>query len=107
MPKQNAILMVVLAVAVLAATGILVLESSSARDETPAQAARLLRMLADPDPDIQREGETGLRKMGGSAVGPLEEASKSPDRVMAVRAARLLQEFRPPATVPAAPEAAN
>jgi hypothetical protein len=97
MPKLNAVLMVLLAVAVIAATGILVLRSSSAQDEAPAQAEKFIRKLADADVDLRREGEDGLRRMGSAAVAPLQAASKSSDRVLAGRAARLLLELQPPA----------
>src|SRR5579862_2536548 len=96
MPKLNAVLMVVLAVAVIAATGVLVLRSSSAQEDAPAQAEKLLRKLADADGDLRREGEDGLRRMGAAALGPLREASKSADRMLAGRAAKLLLELVPP-----------
>ena len=96
MPKLNAVLMVVLAVAVIAATGILVLRPSGPAVD-PQQTERLIRKLADSDSDVKREGEDGLRKMGPAAVGPLKEASNSTDRVLAGRAAKLLLELQPPA----------
>jgi len=96
MPKQNAVLMVILAVAVIAATGFLVLRPSGPAPD-PRQSELLIRKLADADSDVKREGEDGLRKMGKAALGPLQEASGSPDRVLAGRAARLLLELQPPA----------
>ncbi|HVR87250.1 MAG TPA: hypothetical protein VMU54_23200 [Planctomycetota bacterium] len=97
MPKLNAVLMAVLAVALMAMAGFLVLGHSSAQEEGPARAQRLIRKLADRDGDLRREGEDGLRRMGPAALGPLKEASRSADRVLAARAAKLLQEFQPPA----------
>ncbi|HZE99960.1 MAG TPA: hypothetical protein VE981_23335 [Planctomycetota bacterium] len=97
MPKLNAVLMVVLAFAVIAATGFVVLRSSSAAVDESAQAEKLIRKLADGDVDTRREGEDGLRKLGPAAVAPLKEASKSPDRVLAGRAAKLLGELQPAA----------
>jgi len=94
MPKLNATLMILLAAAVIAATGILALRGAPAA-ATPVRAEALLRKLADPDADLRREGEDGLRRMGPAAVEPLREASKSPDRVLAGRAAKLLQELQP------------
>jgi hypothetical protein len=94
MPKLNAVLMVVLAVAVIAATGVLVLRPSAPE---PVPAEHFIRKLADADVDVKREGEDGLRKMGPAAVAPLRVASKSSDRVLAGRAARLLQELQPAA----------
>jgi len=96
MPKRNAVLMVVLAVAVLAATGFLALRPVPVRTDDPARVEALLRKLADADSDVRREGESGLRRMGSVAVVPLREASRSGDRILADRAARLLQELLPP-----------
>ena len=96
MPKLNWVLMVVLAVAVIAATGFLALRPAPARDADPARIELLLRKLGDADSDVRREGETGLRQMGNAATGPLAQASKSADRILAGRAAKLLQELQPP-----------
>ena len=96
MPKLNWVLMIVLAVAVIAATGFLALRPAPARDADPARIELLLRKLGDVDSDVRREGETGLRRMGNAAAGPLAQASKSADRVLAGRAAKLLQELQPP-----------
>jgi hypothetical protein len=98
MPKLNAILMVVFAVAVIAAMAFLTLRPTPAQEIEPVQVQKLLRKLGDSDPDLRREGEAGFRGLGLSAVAPLREASKSSDRVLAGRAAKLLQEIRPPAT---------
>jgi hypothetical protein len=95
MPKLNATLMILLAAAVIAATGILALRGNTSAAAPPVRAESLLRKLADPDADLRREGEQGLRQMGAAAVEPLREASKSPDRVLAGRAAKLLQELQP------------
>jgi hypothetical protein len=97
MPKLNAALMAVLTVALIATAGFLVLRHSSAQEEEPARAQRLIRKLADSDGDLRREGADGLRRMGPAALGALKEASMSTDRVLAGRAAKLLQEFQPPA----------
>jgi hypothetical protein len=97
MPKLNAVLMVVLAVVVIGATAFLTLRPTPAQAIEPAQVQKLLRKLADPDPDIRREGEAGLRRAGPAALPPLRDASKSNDRVLAERASRLLVELDPPA----------
>ena len=108
MPKLNAVLMVVLAVAVIGATAFLTLRPAPAREIEPAQVQKLLRKLADPDPDIRREGEAGLRQAGTAAVTPLRDASKSSDRVLAERASKLLQQVDPPpAGVADAPKPAD
>src|SRR3954471_12700766 len=98
MPKLNWALMVVLAVAVIAATGFLALRPAPAREADPARIELLLRKLGDADSDVRLEGETGLRRMGSAAAGPLAQASKSGDRVLAGRAAKLLQKLQPPPT---------
>jgi hypothetical protein len=96
MPKRNAVLMVVLAVAVIAATGFLALRSPPVPADDPVRFEALLRKLGDADSDVRREGEIGLRQMGNAAVGPLRQASRSGDRILAGRAAHLLQELQPP-----------
>ena len=110
MPKLNAVLMVVLAVAVIAVTGLLVLRTSSTEpndERESVKVEKLIRKLADPDSDQRREGEDGLRRMGPAAVAPLKEASTSADRVLAGRAAKLLLEFQPPAPADRASAAAE
>jgi hypothetical protein len=95
MPKLNAVLMAVLAVAVIAAMGFLTLRPPPAQEIQPAQVEKLVRKLGDPDPDVRHEGEAGLRRAGAASVAPLREASRSPNRVLADRAAKLLQELAP------------
>jgi hypothetical protein len=99
MPKLNAVLMSVLAVAVIAAVGFLALRPSQAPSQElpPAQVQKLLRKLGDPDPDVRREGEAGFRQAGAASITPLRDASQSPNRILADRAAKLLQELAPPA----------
>jgi len=106
MPKLNAVLMTVLAVAVIAATGFLVLRPSGPAAD-PQQTQKLIRKLADTDSDVKREGEEGLRRMGPAAMGPLKEASNSADRVLAGRAAKLLLELQPPAPAERTSTSAN
>jgi len=96
MPKLNAVLMVVLAVAVIGATAFLTMRPAPARAIEPAQVQKLLRKLADPDPDIRREGEAGLRQAGTAAIPPLRDASRCSDRVLAERASKLLLQLDPP-----------
>lgn len=104
MPKLNAVLMAVLAVAVIGATAFLTLRPAPAQAIEPAQVQKLLRKLADSDPDVRREGEAGLRQAGAASVAPLRDASKSSDRVLAERAAKLLQELQPASPVADAPK---
>lgn len=106
MPKLNAVLMVVFAVGIIAATAFLTLRPTPAQDE-PVQNQKLLRKLGDADPDVRREGEAGLRSMGASAIPSLRDASKSSDRLLAERAAKLLAELQPaPAPAPSAKDVA-
>jgi len=93
MPKLNVVLMGVLTAAILAVTGLLVLRAPASEERASAKVERLLRKLADSDSDQRREGEDGLRKMGPEALPQLRQASTSADRVLAGRAAKLLQEF--------------
>ena len=95
MPKLNVVLMAVLAAGVIAGLAFLTLRPTPAREIEPAQVQKLIRKLGDSDPDIRREGEAGLRQAGAASVVPLREASKSPDRVLADRASKLLQELQP------------
>jgi len=106
MPKLNAVLMVVLAVAVIATAGFLSLEKSAPpQGPDPKETELLLRKLSDGDPDLRREAEAKLRTMGARAVEPLREAARSTDRMLAERAAKLLREIEPvPAEVVRAPE---
>jgi hypothetical protein len=99
MPKRNAVLMTVLAVALIAAMGFLALRPAPAPapEIQPAQVQKLLRKLGDSDPDVRREGEAGLRQAGVASIVPLRDASKSPNRILAERASKLLQEFSPTA----------
>lgn len=90
MVKLNAVLMVVLALAVVAAALFLADESATSAARDDGQARRLLRKLADPDPDVRREGEEGLRAMGPRAETAIREAVRSSDRELARRAAALL-----------------
>jgi hypothetical protein len=95
MPKLNVVLMAVLAAGVIAALAILTLRPTPAPPIEPAQVQKLIRKLGDSDPDIRREGEAGLRQAGAASIVPLREASKSPDRALADRASKLLQEMQP------------
>ena len=106
MPKLNAVLMAVLSVAVIAAMGFLTLRPAPAQEIAPAQVQKLLRKLADSDPDVRREGEAGLRQAGAASVAPLREAAQSSDRVLADRAAKLLRELQPAPAPSAAPSSA-
>jgi|ERR1043166_2365117 hypothetical protein len=97
MPKLNAIAMVVLTLGVIGGTGYLALRPRAAADgPAPAEIRKLLRNLADRDPDVRREAEAGLRALGNKAVTPLREAAASKDSVLASRARELLVAVEPP-----------
>ncbi len=96
MPRLNGVLMGVLAAAVIGTAVFLSLEPSAPpAGPDPAHVEKLLRKLADSDPDVRREGEAGFRALGAGATGPLVEASRSQDRRLAALAARLLREVEP------------
>ncbi len=71
MHKLNAVLMAALALAVIASAAFLADESTTSAGRDAEKADRLLRKLADPDPDVRREGEDGLRAMGPRAAPAL------------------------------------
>lgn len=101
MPKLNAALMVVLSAAVLGGIGWAVLGRSDgtvAREED----RRLLRKLADTDPDVRREAAAEIRARGPQGRELLREAAASPDPLLAGRARELLVRMDPaPAPAPA------
>ena len=55
MPKLNAVLMVVLSAAVIGVLGWRVMGQGDGGAGERARAAKILRKLADPDPDLRRE----------------------------------------------------
>jgi hypothetical protein len=105
MPRLNAVLMVLLAVAVIGTAGFLCLERRAPAASGPdaVQIQKLLRKLSDSDPDIRREGEAGFRALGPVALAPLAQAAQSPDARLAQSASKLLREIEP--ARPAAAEA--
>lgn len=102
MPKLNAGAMVVLTLAVIAGMGYAVLGRPAAGVPNAAVPPKLLRNLADRDPDVGREAAEALRSLGAKAIPALEQAMGSSDRVLADRAQKLLAELKPaPAPRPA------
>lgn len=111
MPKLNAALMVLLSTAVIAVLGWRVLGAAGDDDGAAVRArdARILRKLADPDPDLRREAETELRGLGDKGRALLRETARAGDVRLAERAAAVLKAWEPPAAVvdlppPAEPE---
>lgn len=95
MPKLNAVLMVALSAAVLGGIGWAVLGRSDgtvAREED----RRLLRKLADGDPDVRREAAAEIRARGPHGRELLREAAASNDALLAGRARELLVQLEPP-----------
>ena len=105
MPKLNAVLMALFAVAVIAAMGFLTLRPAPAQAVEPAQIQKFVRKLGDSDPDVRREGEAGLRQAGAASRSPLRDAARSSDPVLAGRASKLLAELQPAPGVKSGPAA--
>jgi hypothetical protein len=105
MPKLNAVLMALFAVAVIAAMAFLTLRPSPAQAVEPARIQRLVRKLGDADPEVRREGEAGLRQAGTVSIEPLRAAARSADPVLAGRASKLLAELEPGPAVKSGPAA--
>jgi hypothetical protein len=103
MPKLNAVLMVLLSAAVLGGMGWWVLGRGDDGALERVRAAKLLRKLADADPDLRREAEAELRALGAKGKEILRETAKAADVRLAERASALLKELEPapePAPVP-------
>lgn len=100
MPKLNAVLMVALSAAVLAGVGWAVLGRSDGAVAREADR-RLLRKLADSDPDVRREAIAQIRARGPQGRELLREAAASTDPLLAGRARHLLVQLDPvPAPAP-------
>ena len=97
MPKLNGVLMVLLSAAVIGALGWRVLGQPDDGAAARAREARVLRKLADPDPDLRREAEAELKSMGARGQELLRETAKGPDVRLAERAAAVLQAWTPAA----------
>lgn len=101
MPKLNAVLMVLLSAAVLGGMGWWVLGRGDDGAAGRARDAKLLRKLADADPDLRREAEAELRALGARGKAILRETARAADARLAERAATLLKELEPAAPEPA------
>lgn len=109
MPKLNAVLMVLLSAAVIAVLGWRVLGQADDGGAERSRAAKILRKLADPDPDLRREAESELRGLGPKGKDLLRETARGADPRLAERAAEVLKAWEPPAAAvdvppPAEPE---
>ncbi len=94
MPKLNAVLMVVLSLAVSAGAAWLALRGPGV-DPDAGRIAKLIRQLGDDDPDLRREAARDLKQYGPRAEGALDEASRGDDARLAERAKELLARLRP------------
>lgn len=102
MQRFRTLLMAFSALAVIAAALFLSTGRSSRADAT-ARVRVLVRGLADPDPDVRRDAEAGIRTIGLPAANALREAERSPDAALAGRASRLLREIDPSCPAPESP----
>ncbi len=101
MPKLNAVLMVLLSAGVLGGMGWWVLGQGDDGAVERARTTKLLRKLADPDPDLRREAAAAIKAMGARGKELLQETAKASDPRLAERAASLLKELEPAAPAPA------
>lgn len=102
MPKLNAVLMVLLSAAVIGGLGWRIVGRGDDGAVARERSARLLRKLADNDPDLRREAEAEIKALGEPARELLREAAKASDVRLAGRAAALLRSFEPEAPLPPA-----
>jgi hypothetical protein len=105
MPKLNAVLMVLLSAAVIGVLGWRVLGQGDDGAAERVRAAKILRKLADPDPDLRREAATEIKAMGVRGKEILRETAKGADAKLAERAVAILKEMEPAPPELAAPEA--
>lgn len=106
MPKINAVLMVLLSSAVIGVLGWRVLGEGDDGAAERARASKILRKLADPDPDLRREAETEIKAMGVRGKEILRETAKGPDPKLAERAVAILKALEPDPETPAPEPAA-
>ena len=89
MPKLNVIGMIVLCLGVAAGAAVLALRAPASKIDSP-RVDRLIRRLADTDPDLRREAERELKDLGRKAEPALHEAAKGANPVVAERARAIL-----------------
>lgn len=93
MPRINVVLMFVLSGAVAVSATVFALRGPRPDLESP-RIGRLIRLLADHDPDVRRDAERELRDLGLRAHPALEAASRDTDARLAARAKDLLDRLR-------------
>ena len=85
------ILMIVLTLGVIAGAGWLAMSTGAENDGgEDARIERLIRLLGDSDPDVSRKAGDDLRLLLPASRPALEEASRSKDTLLAMRARALL-----------------
>lgn len=92
MYKLNLVLMVVLSSAVIGAGVFLGMEKASAKSPE-REVAQLIRRLGDSDPDVRRDAEAALKKLGPNALPALKSAAVGVDEVLAGRAKTVIQQI--------------
>lgn len=92
MYKINLAAMVVLSVAVTGGTAYLALRKKAPDTSRKDRIDYLVRCLGDGSPDVRRQAETELRKLGPAAAEALRTASQSSDPRVADRAKEILKE---------------
>ncbi len=91
MYKLNAVAMVVLSLAVIGTGTYLGMEK--ARAKPGDEVANLIRLLADSDPDVRRDAEAALKRMGPHALPALKSATVSGDQLLAGRAKQVINQI--------------
>jgi hypothetical protein len=93
MYKLNVALMVVLSIAVVATGALLAIERDPAGAPQDAQVKKLIRQLADSDPDVRRDAEAALKRLGPTAVPALKAAAGGQDELLAGRAKQVINQI--------------
>ncbi len=91
MYKLNAVAMVVLSLSVIGTGTYLGMTKAQARPGD--EVAKLIRLLADSDPDVRRDAEAALKKMGPGALPALKSAAVSNDELLAGRAKQVINQI--------------
>ncbi len=93
MYKINLAAMIVLSIAVAGGAAFLALRKTAPDASQKERVDYLVRCLGDGSPDVRRQAEADLRKMGPAAAEALRAASQSGDPRVADRAKGILKEF--------------
>jgi hypothetical protein len=91
MYKLNAVLMVVLSLAVIGMGVYLGMDKSKPNPND--EMTRLIRLLGDTDPDVRRDAEGALKAMKVKALPALRDVAAGKDEVLASRAKLVIQQI--------------